>query len=207
MPPSAPNRFVRERLPWIIAVLALVAVLATVYMTRRAPADRGAAGSEVAANAAADDARPSAGAASGAAHAQRPSSRAPGDAFPGEGEPNLTPQQVAAQRERQLQELEAAFARDVADADGGGQAEDALGRTLAGDAMAGTGLQADDVDIACKQSSCRIVGRLATMGDAQDWGLFFITAAGGEVLAQSQMMFVPTPDGRTEVRIFATRNR
>lgn len=207
MTPPAPNRFVRERLPWIIAVLALVAVLATVYMTRKAPADRGATGGEVAANAAVDDTRPSPDAASGAARAARPYSRGRGAALSGEGGPGLTPQEVAAQRERQLRELEAGFARDVADADGGRQAEDTLGRTLAGDAMAGTGLQADDVDIACKQRSCRIVGRLATLGDAQDWGLFFITAAGGDVLAQSQMMFVPTPDGRTEVRIFATRSR
>ena len=73
--------------------------------------------------------------------------------------------------------------------------------------MTGTGLKPDDVDIACKKNSCRIVGTFDRMGDAQDWSLFYITAAGGNVLTQTQMVFVPRPDGKTEVRIYSNRAR
>jgi hypothetical protein len=118
-----------------------------------------------------------------------------------------TPQQIAAEREKQMRELEAQFARDAADPVGGGRTEDTLEKTVTGETMAGTGLKPDDVDISCKKNSCRIVSSFAKMGDAQDWGLFYITAAGGNVLSQTQMVFVPKPDGSTEVRIYANRSK
>ena len=116
-----------------------------------------------------------------------------------------SPQQVEADREQQMRELESAFARDAADPTGGPRTETTLVETISGSTMAGTGLKPNDVDIACKQNSCRIVGTFDRMGDAQDWSLFYITAAGGNVLSQTQMVFVPKPDGKTEVRIYSTR--
>jgi hypothetical protein len=120
------------------------------------------------------------------------------------GEPQ-TPEQIAAARDRQLRELEARFASDVPDPATGPATENILVDTISGETMAGTGLRPANVDIACKQSSCRIVGSFDRMGDAQDWSLFYITAAGGDVLSQTQMVFVPKPDGKTEVRIYSNR--
>lgn len=115
-----------------------------------------------------------------------------------------TPEEAAAERDRQYKELEAQFARDVADPVGGPKTENTLVETISGETMAGTGLKPTDVDIACKQASCRIVGTFDRMGDAQDWSLFYITAAGGNVLSQTRMVFLPK-DGKTEVRIYSTR--
>ena len=117
----------------------------------------------------------------------------------------LRQEQLAAERERQLRELEAQFARDVADPVGGPETENRLVDTISGESMASTGLRPSNVDIACKKASCRIVGSFDRMGDAQDWGLFYITAAGGDVLSSTRMVFVNnaghqvravSPDGR-----------
>jgi hypothetical protein len=116
-----------------------------------------------------------------------------------------TAEETAAARERQLRELEAQFARDVPDPATGPQTESVLVKTISGETMSGTGLTPGNVDIACKKASCRIVGSFDRMGDAQDWGLFYITAAGGNVLSQTQMVFLPKPDGKTEVRIYSAR--
>lgn len=123
----------------------------------------------------------------------------------GELREQKTPEQVEAERQQQQRELEAAFARDVADPATGPQTENTLVETISGETMAGTGLKPNDVDIACRKNSCRIVGTFDKMGDAQDWSLFYITAAGGNVLSQTQMVFVPKPDGKTEVRIYSSR--
>jgi hypothetical protein len=116
-----------------------------------------------------------------------------------------TPEEVAAERAERVRTLEAAFARDPVDPAGAAPVESTLVDTISSEAMAGTGLKPSNVDINCRKSSCRIVSSFASMGDAQDWGLFYITSAGGNVIGQSQMVFVPTPDGRTEVRIYASR--
>ncbi|MBC7991104.1 MAG: hypothetical protein H7Y19_16190 [Luteimonas sp.] len=211
----APNRFLRDRLPWIIAVVAVIAMAVTMFASRndgqsKDPKDEvlerviarldalesgqtGPNGSRTATTAAAMSAgRPT-------------SSRGDMAGLMGGERAQMTPEQMAADREKQMRELEAQFARDAADPVGGGRTEDTLEKTVTGETMAGTGLKPDDVDISCKKNSCRIVSSFAKLGDAQDWGLFYITAAGGNVLSQTQMVFVPQPDGSTEVRIYANR--
>lgn len=116
-----------------------------------------------------------------------------------------TPAELEAERDRQYRELEAQFARDAADPVGGGKTEATLEKTLADEAMASTGLEPKDVDIACKKNSCRITGSFAKRGDAEDWGLFYITAAGGNVLSRTRMVYMPQPDGSVQVRIYSER--
>lgn len=120
------------------------------------------------------------------------------------GEP-LSAEEMAAERDRQLRELEAQFERDAADPAGGPRAENALVQTISSPDLAGTGLRPRNVDIACKQSTCRTVGSFDRMGDAQDWGLFYITAAGDGLVSRSRMVFVPKPDGTTELRVYSER--
>lgn len=197
----------RQRLPWTIAAIAVVALVANLVWGQKS---RDAAADEALANlnqrldaleeSPRDARRPPAlgRVALGSADADTASMEGLHD------EPR-SPEEIAAARDRQLRELEAQFARDVADPVGGPETEDRLVDTISGETMAGTGLRPSNVDIACKKSSCRIVGSFDRMGDAQDWGLFYITAAGGDVLSSTRMVFVPKPGGGTEVRIYSNR--
>ena len=199
----------RERLPWMIAALAVIALVATLVW---GPKDRAKPDADAIAQLTERMAALETGGADGLR--RRPAQPDPGmgvgmgardgDEATAMGRTQSAEEATAA-RDRQLRELEAQFARDVADPATGPATESVLVDTISGPTMAGTGLRPDNVDIACKQSSCRIVGSFDRMGDAQDWGLFYITAAGGDVLSQTQMVFVPKPDGRTEVRIYSAR--
>lgn len=206
-----PAKTSASRLPWIIAALAVVALVANLVWTRTRDATPDPAVAELAARLDAMD-----GGGAGAAGARRPQGGAalrggaPGAGGLASGDDparaQRTPEELAAERDRQLRELEAQFARDAADPVGGPRTENTLVQTISGETMAGTGLRPSDVDIACKRSSCRIVGTFDRIGDAQDWSLFYITAAGGDVLSQTRMVFVPLPDGRHEVRIYSARS-
>lgn len=206
------TRFLRDRLPWLVAAVAVVAMAVTMYVSRDGA---GKSGSD-------DEAVEQLTARLEALEASQGGARSPGvggSSFgPGRGAANGAPgmlgldervpktaEQMEADRQKELRELEAQFARDVADPVSGGQAENILQKTVTSDTMASTGLKPNDVDIDCKKNSCRIVGSFAKMGDAQDWGLFYITAAGGNVLSQTQMVFLPQTDGSTQVRIYSRR--
>lgn len=197
----------RERLPWTIAAIAVVALVANLAWDRKT--DDVAADEALARLTERLDAIEAAPAPPRARAAPRMAGLDGDGAMDGAaggimGEPQ-TPEQIAAARDRQLRELEARFASDAPDPMTGPDTENLLVETISGETMAGTGLRPSNVDIACKQSSCRIVGSFERMGDAQDWGLFYITAAGGNVLSQTQMVFVPKPGGGTEVRIYSNR--
>lgn len=201
---SNPKGF-KHYLPWVIALGALLALAASLLWKRDAGGDANVRQLterlEAIESGRALEAR-------GPGSAGRGMGRSGMAAADGGGLSSMeqrSPEQVEAERERQLRELEAAFARDAADPVGGPRTENTLVETISGDTMAGTGLKPNDVDIACKQNSCRIVGSFDRMGDAQDWSLFYITAAGGNVLSQTRMVFVPTAGGKTEVRIYSTR--
>lgn len=200
----------RERLPWTIAAIAVVALVANLAWDRKAD-DAAADEALVRLTERLDAIEAAPVQPRGRVTAARPfgtgtgaGGGADGDSQGALGEPQ-TPEQIAAARDRQLRELEARFASDAPDPVTGPDTENLLVETISGDTMAGTGLRPSNVDIACKQSSCRIVGSFERMGDAQDWGLFYITAAGGKVLSQTQMVFVPKPGGGTEVRIYSNR--
>lgn len=202
------NGFLKQRLPWIVAAVAVAALAVTLLWDR---SGKGSDDETITQLTERLDAL-EAGENGTARRRGLPPGMAPG-ATPGmDGAGALdamreqrTPEQIEADREKQLRELEAQFARDTADPVGGPRTENTLVETVSGDTMAGTGLKPNDVDIACKRNSCRIVGTFDKIGDAQDWSLFYITAAGGNVLSQTQMVFVPKPDGKTEVRIYSNR--
>lgn len=209
---QAPLTPARTVLPWIIAVIAVIAMAVTMFRSRERgpdPRDEQVAKLTARLDAMESGSRDPRRARQGSAPGMGPSAAmGPGGLQGGPGGLSReikTPEQMQADRAKQLQELESSFARDQPDPVGGGKAENTLEQTVGGDTMKGTGLKPRDVDIACKQNSCRIVGTFDKMGDAQDWSLFYITAAGGNVLSQSRMVFSPVANGKTEVRIYSQR--
>lgn len=197
----------RNLLPWVIAGVAVLALAANLLLGREA---RDAPGSEAIAElnerlAALESSPPQARQQGRSARPLVAPNGPGGESASGRSEEPQTAEEIAAARNRQLRELEARFASDPPDPVTGPDTENLLVETISGEAMAGTGLRPSDVDIACRRESCRIVGSFDRMGDAQDWGLFYITAAGGNVLSQAQMVFVPLPGGRFEVRIYSSR--
>lgn len=190
------------RLPWIITAVAVVAA-GYLFITRGQPAGGDASVAQLNERLAALE-QSQGGSRASSARGGASQSAADREAAMSMRE-TQTPEQAKAAQEKQLRELEAQFSRDAADPATGPKTENILVQTVSGETMAGTGLKPNDVDIACKKNSCRIVGTFDRMGDAQDWGLFYITAAGGNVLSQTQMVYVPKPGGKTEVRIYSTR--
>ncbi len=117
-----------------------------------------------------------------------------------------TPEQQAANRKKNLDAMEAKFSQDAPDPVRGARIEHALGQAVSGDTMTSTGIAPDDVAIQCKRHSCRIVAKFKKAGDAEDWAIFYLTAA-GQNLARSRIAQSRQSDGMTEVRIYAERIR
>lgn len=204
------SSFVMTRLPWIIAAVAVLALLATLFLKSSGERATQPDTQELLARLEALERERGGVGVSPGRRANSPMTTGAGGAYPTDpltGREQKTPEQMEADRVRDLQMLEAAFARDKADPVRGGQVERKLEATVTSESMAGTGLKPDDVAIDCRATTCKVVGQFAKRGDAEDWALFYVTSAGGNVLTQTRMAYVPRPDGSTEVRIYATRAR
>ncbi len=117
----------------------------------------------------------------------------------------MTSEQVEAKRNEKLARLEANFKADRPDPVGGGKSEQALENVLAGSTMKGTGMVPRDASIDCKSTSCRIVGSFKKGSDAEDWALFYLTAAAPHLRA-AQMVLIPGADGSAEIHMYALRD-
>jgi hypothetical protein len=194
-----------NRLPWLVALVAVVALAYTWWHGRSSPATP-----EDAQIAALQDRLNQL--------EQGNAQRTPRPSLPNGGMPTadgnapssvlgmhmLSPEQAKAKRDQEAKELEAQFNADAPDPNAR-TAEFALEKTSTSPAMAGTGIKARNLDVSCRMHGCRTVAVLGSEGDAQDWGLFYITSAGGKQVGQSRMVFVPQPDGSTQVKIYSTR--
>lgn len=120
------------------------------------------------------------------------------------GRPNLTPEQQQAQRERQQRQLQAEFEADARDPAAGAKIGRHLEDTVVGKDMAATGLVPEDVSVQCRRTLCRVAADFANPGDAEDWAIMYLTSAGGAI-SRARTVRVRQPDGSTQVIIYGTR--
>ncbi len=141
------------------------------------------------------------------------SGRAPVSATrPGAGRDNasfarfrsMTPEQRAEEIERQRKALDAEFRADTPDPGGSRGTVTHLEDTVVGKDMAATGLAPEDVAVDCRKTLCKVSARFARSGDAEDWAIMYLSAAGGEI-ERAQTVHVRQPDGSTQVIIYGTR--
>ena len=198
---SVPSRdtFAMKRLPWLIAAVAVAALAVTLLWKRSEPAPTVAVAPSPSTQPATET--------PDAALRRLQGSGLPADPSMLGGMRNRTPmtaQQAEAKRNDKLARLEAGFKADRPDPVGGGKTEQALETVLTGSTMKGTGMVPKDASIDCKATSCRITGSFAKSGDAEDWGLFYLTAS-AQQLSRADMVTIPGPNGSAEVHVFATR--
>jgi hypothetical protein len=199
---SVPSRysFAMKHLPWLIAAVAVAALAVTLLWKGSATAPVTAIVSSVPK----EPVDTSTG-----STPQRPREYGfPADQKALSGMRNrmpMTSEQIEAKRNQKLARLEASFQADRPDPVGGGKSEQALENVLAGSTMKGTGMVPRDASIDCKATSCRIVGSFKKGSDAEDWALFYLTAAAPHLRA-AQMVLVPGADGSAEIHMYALRD-
>jgi hypothetical protein len=212
------NSFLFNRLPWVIAVVASLALGYTVYHFR------GVQKSGPAAEPALDQivARLDALEARQSGSRSIPNSNYPpvmggdtaigGPGIGGSSRPGApgglqkTPQQLEIERKQRLQQLETEFSHDAADPSRGALMQNAMEKVITSPDMASTGIKPANSRIDCRAHLCRVSANFAKSSDAEDWATFYLTAAGGHNVSNSQVVFVPQAGGGSEARIFAKRN-
>lgn len=208
-----------KRLPWIVAAAA-IAALVFVLLQRGGSTPDSAQAEEMARLqerlAALEQARGPGGGMSGdgtlagryaAQAAARGAGLADGTLRRGPGGRNaMTPAQQRAERERLQQRLQAEFAADAPDAAGGAAAETRLEEAVVGSDMASTGLVPDDLAVDCRRTMCRVSADFTKAGDAEDWAMMYLSAAGGAI-SRARTVQVRQPDGSTQVIIYGVRGK
>ena len=105
---------------------------------------------------------------------------------------------------RLASDLEKAHREQPVDAGWKGETETSLRAIQEGDSLKATGFTPQEFSSDCRSRSCRITATFDSIVDAQDWATMFTTMT-GEDFRSARYVTVPTPDGKTEVRIYGNR--
>lgn len=205
----ASNAALRKWLPWTVAGVAVLA-LAVVLLNQRSDDPRDAQIERLQERLDAID-----GGAGKSSTSSRRSANVGSHPMPDAGVTNaakayaeefrsMTPQQREAELKRRHAQLQAQFEADSRDPAGSRPAITHLEDTVVGQDMASTGLVPQDISVDCRANLCRVAGEFAKAGDAEDWAMMYLSAAGGEI-ERAQTVQVPQPDGSTQIIIYGTR--
>lgn len=117
---------------------------------------------------------------------------------------NLTPAEREAEKRRMERQLQSEFENDAADPAGGVQMESRLEDTAVGRDMAGTGIVPKDVVVDCRKTLCRVSADFANAGDAEDWAVMYLSAAGGAIV-RARTVQARQPDGSTRLVLYGVQ--
>jgi hypothetical protein len=118
--------------------------------------------------------------------------------------PERDPEELRAERDQIVRDLEAAHRNQRVDPAWAPRAERQLSEILDDSGIKASTLAPVSFRNECRSNSCRISAEFTSAADAEDWSMMFITSSGG-TFQQTRSMLLPLPDGRTEARIYGTR--
>lgn len=93
------------------------------------------------------------------------------------------------------------FEREAVDPAWAPQKEADLQTVASGEGFETAGVSPQDLAIECKSSMCRVDGKFASNGEAEDWLLIYMSSVGGN-LPNSIVSRSQNPDGSTRVQIY-----
>ncbi len=96
------------------------------------------------------------------------------------------------------------FRAQPRDAAWASKTEQTLRDTMTSEVMLATEIVPLGLDYSCRTDLCLVKAEFARHGDAEDWGIMLVTAA-GETFANARPMVIALPDGKAELQLFATR--
>ena len=192
----------------LLLVVAVIAALAIVTMWVRQsrtdrPADDVQAGADVAPVSATGDAESS---------QSRASRRASMDARMSGAEMQERVQAIIARRARLRDESEnkaqaskqkaaAAYRTEKVDKAWAAQKETELSGVATSAALAQAKIVPKAFDVDCKTTVCRLHGTFSTLGEAEDWTLYYMSSV-GNALPNTVVSKTQNPDGTTSVEIY-----
>ena len=185
-----------SKLPLILVVAVVVAVVAGALFVRRGGADPVVgATAEVPEVAAAAGPSPSASRVpSGPPRAQA----TPEDAIGRRA--TLRSEYAKSSREKLARQV-ATFEREQVDSAWAPQKEVELGKIAENPAFATAGVQPNDLRASCKSTMCRIDGSFDASGNAEDWLLIYMSSVGSS-LPNAMVTRIRKPDGTYGVQIY-----
>ncbi len=82
--------------------------------------------------------------------------------------------------------------------------EQKLRSTMTSDVMVATEIVPASLNYSCRTDLCLVKADFAHAGDAQDWAVMLVTAA-GTTFANAKPLMHALPNGKTELQLFASR--
>lgn len=115
-------------------------------------------------------------------------------------------ERMRAEQERQFKRAQAGIAAtfnsEPVDPAWSAPAESELRRIAANAESASEDIEAEDVAVACKKTTCRLTASFATGGKADDWTTRFMSSVGG-ALKSSAVSQTRNPDGSVLLEIYS----
>lgn len=96
------------------------------------------------------------------------------------------------------------FRAQPRDAAWASKTEQTLRETMTSEVMVATEIVPSGLNYSCRTDLCMVEAEFARYGDAEDWGIMLVTAA-GETFANARPMIRALPDGKTELQLYAAR--
>ncbi len=96
------------------------------------------------------------------------------------------------------------FRSQPKDAAWASKTEQTLRDTMTSDLMVATEIMPSELSYSCRTDLCLVKAQFTKYGDAQDWGVMLVTAA-GTTFVNAKPMVVALPNGKTELQLYATR--
>ena len=109
--------------------------------------------------------------------------------------------EMASKAEASKQKAVAAYRAEKVDKTWAAQKETELSGVATSEALAQAKIVPKSFDVDCKTTVCRLNGTFSTLGEAEDWTLYYMSSV-GNALPNTTVSKTQNPDGTTNVEIY-----